>query len=65
MCEDYGRQRIEEHIQRADAMGVFQNREAKSNAKQKLLKAFKVDKPTSNLIQELDKKMQEFEPKWD
>ena len=65
MCEDYGRQRIEEHMQRADAMGVFQNREAKSNAKQKLLKAFKIDKPTSNLIQELNRKMLAFEPKWD
>jgi len=65
MCEDYGRQRIEEHMQRADAMGVFQNRESKSNAKQKLLKAFKVDKPTSNLIQELDRKMLAFEPIWD
>ena len=65
MCEDYGRQRIVEHIQRADAMGVFQNRESNSNAKQKLLKAFKIDKPTSNLIQELDDKMLTFEPKWD
>ena len=65
MCEDYGRQRIEEHIQRADAMGVFQNREAKSNAKQKLLRAFKIDKPTSNLIQELNRKMLAFEPIWD
>ena len=63
--ECFGRLNIENELEIASKMGAFSNRQAKAATKKKLLKAFDERATPNDLIQELDKKMQEFEPKWD